>query len=174
MFRFVRLDDYGLPSLRIGFLRSKVLVRSCLHHHSRYPKIFAEQRSNHPQQFHFCKSLRVLIERRRVWAFQEAALAPSNTCFVGQSRIALLDIVRAAQWIFFHGMTYSHNLLISNLGLWCAGELHNLIDEDLGFSPTHEYLYLTRLINTSTLLLASEPRDHLYGLVGLWSKKNPS
>ena len=111
----------------------------------------------------------LLTHQRRVWAFQEAALAPSNTCYLGQTRLDLLDIVRVAQWIYYQSSTYSFELL-NNRGLWCAGELHNVIDKALGFHYSTRKLNLAAVLDKSMMLLASDPRDHVFGLLGLWSR----
>ena len=111
----------------------------------------------------------LLTHQRRVWAFQEAALAPSNTCYLGQTRLDLLDIVRVAQWIYYQSSTYSFELL-NNRGLWCAGELHNVIDKDLGFHYSTRKLNLAAVLDKSMMLLASDPRDHVFGLLGLWHR----
>ena len=110
-----------------------------------------------------------MTRQRRVWAFQEAALAPSNTCYLGQTRIDLLDIVRVAQWIYYQSATYSYELLNSR-GIWCAGELHNVIDKALGFHYSTRQLTLAALFDKSMGLLASDPRDHVFGLLGLWTR----
>ena len=90
-------------------------------------------------------------------------------CFLDSTRIELLDTVRAAQWIYFHEGTYSVELR-TNRGLGCAGELHNSIDKALGFHYTIRQPSLTSLLNRTRSLLASDPRDHIYGILGLWTR----
>ena len=71
--------------------------------------------------------------------------------------------------MYFHEGTYSFELRV-NRGLACAGELHHLIDKALGFHYTIRQPSLTSLLDRSRSLLASDPRDHIYGILGLWTR----
>ena len=108
-----------------------------------------------------------------MWAFQEAALAPSSVCFLGRFRLDLLEVLRVASRVWYHESSFTYALR-DNRGLWCASELYDFVDQvfgkfytDGGKPPT-----LTIMMETSTRLLASDSRDHIYGLIGLWRNMN--
>lgn len=47
----------------------------------------------------------------------------------------------------------------------------NFVDKEFGHPLTDQHAMLTSLMTTSKELLTSEPRDHVYGLLGLWNQK---
>ncbi|KAF2170437.1 hypothetical protein M409DRAFT_19258 [Zasmidium cellare ATCC 36951] len=101
---------------------------------------------------------------------QEAALAPSNTCYIASSHIPLLNLLRAFRWreYKYHysapadlDSTSVNTALRNILTLWrYADPSHGPYVKAQGASIA-DALVFARGLNSS------QPRDHVFGLLGL-------
>lgn len=107
----------------------------------------------------------------RLWVVQEAALPPSSTCLYGSAPIPLLDILRAAQWLW-------HNTLILPFGDLSAWKVHDaVLDASLMWSlidpaspcyiRNESGLNLREALEILRQFAATDPKDHLYAVLGL-------
>jgi hypothetical protein len=93
---------------------------------------------------------------------QEAALSRENVCFWGKHSLRLEDVLRGAAWLYYKrrfllkGSPHWHTLLRNAVEMW---DLMHQQRSALGL----EYL-LGKLEEFET----HDPRDHVYGLLGLY------
>jgi hypothetical protein len=107
----------------------------------------------------------------RVWVLQEVVLAPSAVCYCGNLSVSWRDVHRAGAWAFFATPTSGQLSFLWNAatirGLEMA-QMVNQIDRLLGlFISAPRVIYLPGLILCSAYLNVTDPRDYLYGLLGL-------
>ena len=93
--------------------------------------------------------------------FQEAALAPSNTCFRGKFQLDLLDGVRSAMWISHKRIYDPSASIIQCHGYFMATELFRFVDRKCGYYNHHPVDYWW-LLAVSATLDVSEPRDRVW------------
>jgi hypothetical protein len=100
--------------------------------------------------------------------FQEAALAPSNICILGDHVFRFLDIAYAALWIA-HKQKYVSRALIVSSGRGVASALFEYVDETHGQYATgaHDQATLAQLMSDTYEMLATDPRDKVYATLGL-------
>lgn len=105
---------------------------------------------------------------RRLWVFQEAALATVNTCFLGGFEWDLLDTLRLAQW-FEHKRLYVDSDVINSVGRQNAITLFDFVDRKHGQygSGAAEYPAFWRLLYTCQYMEVWDVRDKVYGMLGL-------
>lgn len=109
----------------------------------------------------------------RLWVVQEAALAPQNLCFCGRYTIALEPVLRAARWLRYksgsgHGVDYASYENCSVVFTYADGD-HGLF---AGSGSPLKPRMLDLLVNLR-IFGASEPKDHVFALLGLWQKHHP-
>ncbi|CAK4030739.1 Hypothetical predicted protein [Lecanosticta acicola] len=111
---------------------------------------------------------------RRLWVRQEAILAPRNCCFYGELSISLLDVCRAAVW--FNCRNGSSipvevwNALIGMMRMWV--EFIDPIDLMAEIHVSRERprdMYVGDALSFARDLESEEPRDHVYGVLGMMS-----
>ncbi|CAJ2501031.1 Uu.00g038840.m01.CDS01 [Anthostomella pinea] len=109
----------------------------------------------------------------RLWVFQEATLAPNNTCVCGSFTLDLLDVVRAARWLQFHYRSTPAVVQIANsAGFPHAVPMFDTIDHAQGFNRRMDYeSTLFDLLLSTQKLVATDPRDHLFGVFGLLEQR---
>ncbi|KAH9840352.1 Heterokaryon incompatibility protein (HET) [Teratosphaeria destructans] len=113
---------------------------------------------------------------RRLWVIQEAALSPSSTCFylcgdeTGHRQIPLLKVLRAAVWLTHH-IAHLPEKLVASIGLQNAAEMWLFVDVERGpYSRDASYHpHLKKYLTTFRDFEASEVRDHVNGLLGLYN-----
>lgn len=103
---------------------------------------------------------------RRVWVSQEAALSRTSMCYWGQGRFSLTDVLKVAVWL-----THKANHLPSQLA-WCKGvlaaaEMFDYAAHDVNPTPEEPPKLLALLVQHHNLG-AHDPRDHVYGILGLY------
>ena len=106
--------------------------------------------------------------------FQEAALARSNRCFVGSTELSLLQIVEVACWVKNKRLHLPHSLT-STPGVQNGPSLWDFIDPENGIycGQREPRASLATLLHMQQRgLLASEPRDRVFGLLGLTNFAN--
>ena len=98
-------------------------------------------------------------------------MAPVNTCYYGDIELSLLDVLRVAVWLLFKGPFLPFRPA-HELGIRRAARIWNFTDRDQGvFSKGGMGApKLFQLLSNLQLFQASEPRDHVYGLLGLYQK----
>ncbi|KAK4499549.1 hypothetical protein PRZ48_010065 [Zasmidium cellare] len=127
----------------------------------------------------------------RLWIVQEAVIAPSSTCYVGDLEIRLPLVLTCAAW-----MSHKNRYLpfdpsqssgmwnacsIWNIAAYCYHEVHS-VDPFKPQSKTHmlghhgpgrsnEAPFLA-LVNNLRGFRASDPRDHMFALIGLYRVAN--
>ncbi|KAK4971768.1 hypothetical protein LTR42_007496 [Elasticomyces elasticus] len=109
---------------------------------------------------------------RRLWALQEASLAPNNTALLGPLQFDLLGLLRAMVWWCHHasGQSMSDEALA---GLRCLKQCHNYVDHEQGWAAGKPQ-YLAGLLWSATFFEKSEPRDGVYAVLGLLSTARPT
>ncbi len=102
---------------------------------------------------------------------QEATLASRSLCYYGQYEISLLDTVRAARWLRYKQLYLPLPLRFCS-GLMGAAALWGYADAEHGvYSGKMDYnVGLLRVLMELRWCKASDHRDHVYGLLGLYQK----
>ena len=102
---------------------------------------------------------------------QEAALAPRNECHYGDMYLDLIYITRVAAWISYHRNTLPFDLS-NETGLENAARIWEFQDMEQGpYSAKSKYHgRLSGILQTLQNFQASEPRDHIFALTGLYMK----
>ena len=106
--------------------------------------------------------------------YQEAALAPINTCFRGQFQFSLLDAVRVARWLY-HKQNYISTEVLNHPGLHLADSLFDFVDKKYGLYESRPANF-SALLDLARALDVTERRDRIYGMLGLkqWPTGIPS
>lgn len=111
------------------------------------------------------------MARRRLWVFQEVVLAPSNTCYIGSFDFSFLLPVRTATWVL-GSKKIAHEL---DKLLWesnCVTAYHFV--DPLGSCARGAIPQMENLVAACLYLKATEPRDYLYGMLGIHQRHRPS
>lgn len=109
----------------------------------------------------------------RLWVVQEACLPAKSICYRGSSELPLEDVLRAACWTAHKA--YSLPTLEPSNGIKCAVGIAMYADHEYGRS---EILYKKGQLAATLSLLADslddfdahDPRDQIYGMLGLYQK----
>ncbi|KAK3625613.1 hypothetical protein LTR56_020333 [Elasticomyces elasticus] len=103
----------------------------------------------------------------RLWIFQEATDAPSNRCYAGRHEFDLLLVLRVAAWLGYQWRWYPTNLTWGHC-LRRALSLFDHADHQHGlYSATKLRRTFYDLLVTSSYRQTSDPRDRLFGMLGL-------
>ncbi|KAK4891757.1 hypothetical protein LTR27_009609 [Elasticomyces elasticus] len=103
----------------------------------------------------------------RLWVLQEACLAPANRCYAGRHEFDLLLVLRVAAWLEHHWTWLPTNLTSSN-GFRQVLSLFDYADHQHGFfSTTTSRRTSYNLLVDSSLRQTSDPRDRVFGMLGL-------
>lgn len=108
---------------------------------------------------------------RRLWVVQEAALAPGNTCHYGSLRIDFLDVLRAAQWLYYQSYTLVPFDLDEQQGIRNAAQIWAFTETEVSSSKHRDML---DLLSSFHGLDALDSRDHVYALLGLHQHITPA
>lgn len=109
----------------------------------------------------------------RLWVVQEAALACQSDCFCGRHAIALERVLRAARWLLYK---FDSGHGVSPKSIDGCALMFDYADHEHGLYAGKSALKL-RMIDLLTDLQdfsATEPRDHIFALLGLWQKHHPN
>lgn len=113
---------------------------------------------------------------RRLWFVQEVVLGRDSICYCGRYQVNWIDVSRAAICLV-HKDTVSPISLDKNPGIVSAANIWTFSDREEGYwgSQVDRYPPLCVLLQDFELCLASDPRDKVYGLLGLrpggWPKE---
>ncbi|EMC98505.1 hypothetical protein BAUCODRAFT_574559 [Baudoinia panamericana UAMH 10762] len=109
----------------------------------------------------------------RLWCMQEACLPPRCTCWCGNIEMDLLHVVRAAAWLDYKQLTLPFLNHENMDGIQYAFILWTYSDRSRGphgtsspFPPPTLYALMAEFRSFET----AEPRDHVYGVLGLYQK----
>lgn len=106
---------------------------------------------------------------QRLWVVQEAALARLNIGYCGPHEFSMLDVFRAAAFLYSKRNHLLHDLR-SHTGLFNAATVGELAD------PSHapgnyrktDKIKLSSLLRKLQRFETTDPRDHVYGVLGLY------
>lgn len=103
---------------------------------------------------------------RRVWVVQEAALSRESLCFWGDCCFPLTDALKVAVWLA-HKVNFLPPEISSAPGMLAAAEMFDYAAHDIVQMPDEPSKLLPLLVQHQDLG-AHDPRDHVYGLLGLY------
>ncbi|KAI7188181.1 hypothetical protein KC363_g5632 [Hortaea werneckii] len=106
---------------------------------------------------------------KRLWVVQEVALARQNICHYGDLQIPFKDIIRTARWLL-HKQNHLHFRFWDEIGLGNAAMIWKYADSEqgtFGNNTTRAPATLFNLLDDLQSFEVHEPRDHVYGLLGL-------
>ncbi|WPB05573.1 uncharacterized protein RHO25_010226 [Cercospora beticola] len=116
------------------------------------------------------KSLQLLFQSewfRRLWVAQEAALSQQSTCHFGPCKFPLSDILDAAAWLLYNGLMLPPPMR-KQRGLWAARSMWYILDRRN--NPDTD-LFMAYVLTQN--FEATEARDHVYALMGLFKDQQP-
>ncbi|KAI6826349.1 hypothetical protein KC340_g11720 [Hortaea werneckii] len=137
--------------------------------------------STHPMSgdFDFSPLLQLFASPwfRRLWVVQEAVLARQNICHYGDLQMSFTDIIRTARWLL-HKQNHLHFRFWDETGLGNAAMIWKYADTEHGTfgknSTTHAPATFFNLLDDLQSFEVHEPRDHVYGLLGLHKRLRQS
>ena len=105
----------------------------------------------------------------RLWVVQEAALSTFRICYCGAYEVKLLDILRAAQWLFYK-QRFLNFAIFSSRGLVNAARVWEFADHEHGWLHTkkEENPEFRLLLHALRDFDAYDARDHVSGVLGLY------
>jgi hypothetical protein len=107
-----------------------------------------------------------MMSFRRLWTIQEVALSPEGVCYCGDVRFPLLDVLRAAVWVTYHGhfMPTGLRTKVSSLG-----PIANFADHKFGWSirGTDKVPALSYLLDFVQHYETTDPGDKISATLGL-------
>jgi hypothetical protein len=119
-----------------------------------------------------CDSLEPLFSSPwfgRLWVVQEVSLAPTSVCYRGEYEIQILDILRVASSLNYKWYSISEYVAREINNLSQAAEMWCLADKEHGASWRYvEHTSLLDLLDGLRDLKTEDPRDHVFGTLGLW------
>lgn len=103
-----------------------------------------------------------------MWVIQEILLSPSNTCVCGKWEFTFSDLLVAAMWIVHNAQGFGSeltNLIYRGVVAACATYTGHIEEE-------RDRLWLTANLLASTRQLhATDPRDKVFGLLGIFRRR---
>ncbi|KAI7331796.1 hypothetical protein KC315_g4976 [Hortaea werneckii] len=113
---------------------------------------------------------------KRLWVVQEVALARQNICHYGDLQIPFKDTIRTARWLL-HKQNHLHFRFWDETGLGNAAMIWKYADTEhgtFGNNMTRAPATLFNLLDDLQSFEVHEPRDHVYGLLGLHQRLRES
>jgi hypothetical protein len=109
---------------------------------------------------------------QRLWVVQEAALARENLVHYGHHEFALISLLRAGKWLVYKNGasgTFVQGIL-NSVFLW--GYLEGLYSTDkvLASRKRHKLAFRVLIIQLRRFQ-ATDARDHVYGVLGIWQQR---
>ena len=105
---------------------------------------------------------------RRLWVVQEAALSSKSVCFCGPHEVLLIDILRAATFLYFKRNFVAVDFRF-NKGIYSATTVWSLMHRELT-TTDRQRLRLSPLLRKLQRFKTHDPRDHVYGVLGLYKQ----
>ncbi|KAK5697339.1 hypothetical protein LTR97_007476 [Elasticomyces elasticus] len=102
----------------------------------------------------------------RLWVLQEAALAPANRCYAGRHEFDLLLVLRVAAWLYIHRTSLTAELSW-NTGFQNVIMLFVYADHQYGLFGKKTRKAFSDLLYASSLRQTTDPRDRVFGMLGL-------
>lgn len=99
---------------------------------------------------------------RRMWPIQEVCLAQEARCYYGEHTIRFQDVALAARWMYHRKYWEASGKRYT--GVDCAAEVRDTMDAPMG---------LFALLQMCVYFDATDPRDKIYGLLGLIPDSSP-
>ena len=115
--------------------------------------------------------MRILMMCSRLWVFQEVALAPKSTCVIGDFSLDLLDVLKTASWLLWKPGDLPFSLRMT-AGFRNAHDMWDYADRQngqFGSDPSCR-TFLSHLLIEAKGLKSSEPKDIVYGRLGLMDR----
>ncbi|KAI5362148.1 Putative heterokaryon incompatibility [Septoria linicola] len=103
----------------------------------------------------------------RLWVAQEATLAPKSVCNFGDRSVPLADALDVAVWLVYNSSMLPSALKVSR-GIHAARAMWYLLDSK---DDRSQDLFMAFLLAQN--FQATEPRDHVYALLGLYKDQQP-
>lgn len=103
-------------------------------------------------------------DQRRLWVLQEAVLAQSSICYLGNCEFSLIDVVHAARWLLYKFRFISQGIY-DCAGWRCAAEMFDFLDPEHGISLKRQVL--AGMLEIPQRFEKTEPKDSIYGILGL-------
>ena len=100
---------------------------------------------------------------------QECALPKQSVCYSSDAEVVLLDVLRAASWLSYKRRFLPFDIL-RHPGVLTSADMCEFADHNYGrfrqqTSRNHNFYYL---LSRFRHFLASDARDHVFGLLGLY------
>jgi hypothetical protein len=99
---------------------------------------------------------------KRMWPIQEVCLAKEAICYYGEHTISWTDIALSARWMYHRKYWLTSGKRYA--GVDCAAEVRDTIESPMG---------LYALLQMCIYFEATDPRDKIYGLLGLIPDSSP-
>jgi hypothetical protein len=111
----------------------------------------------------------------RLWVVQEVSLAPISACYRGAYEIPILDVLRAVSFLSYKWYHISEYVTSGSENFVHAATIFDLTDREHGyyrrfFKRTTFLSLLDDLRSFGTI----DPRDHVFGTLGLWRQQSTS
>ena len=105
----------------------------------------------------------------RLWVVQEAALSKQSICHCGRFEVALTEILRTAQWLFYK-QRFLDFQIFSSRGIVNAARVWEFADHEYGWphSADNKTTEFRPLVHALRDFDSYDPRDHVFGVLGLY------
>lgn len=111
----------------------------------------------------------------RLWVVQEVALSRQNTCLCGPHEMPFEDILRSASWAYHKLDFLTENIFDDfdpSLLLRILFVMHR--SQELSSNTSEHTFDLHQTVATLRGFQTEDPRDHVFGLLGLFRISDPS
>ncbi|KAK5689682.1 hypothetical protein LTR97_012681 [Elasticomyces elasticus] len=110
---------------------------------------------------------------RRLWILQEAVVSPSNSCYLGEMPPCPLNLLlRTVRWLEYTAQVVYQGGPEGLVGRVCILHLFELADREIGLAGlTKGDPQLPYLLQIAITFERSEPRDGIFALLGMLSKR---
>ncbi|KAF2479245.1 heterokaryon incompatibility protein-domain-containing protein [Neohortaea acidophila] len=111
----------------------------------------------------------------RLWVVQEVALSRRNTCLCGPHEIPFEDVLRSASWAY-HKLDFLSDNIFDDFDPSLLLRILLVMDRSSGsLSSTAEHAFdLHQTVATLRGFQTEDPRDHVFGLLGLFRISDPA
>lgn len=107
---------------------------------------------------------------KRLWVVQEASLSPESTCYVGEHRIPLNDVLLTARWLALR-LTFDPNSEINSFAdnLKRAAIMFGFADKRYGQSFSKN-VTLSDCLAVFHEFSTYDRKDQVFAIIGMWQK----
>jgi len=105
----------------------------------------------------------------RVWVVQEIGLAEEGTILYGKAQIGWVDFIRTLRFLTSAGLFIYYNernLSRTNLAFTAKLWVSYALEERRAYAGRHRIDKFTEALDAVSFLESSDPRDHLYAMLG--------